>query len=64
MFLPISLFTIFIVSLALAIKSSRKELSVPHEIAHLKIKRKKKLSGVILFLKEKIIHYSSGESPD
>ncbi|OGF98936.1 hypothetical protein A3D78_04810 [Candidatus Gottesmanbacteria bacterium RIFCSPHIGHO2_02_FULL_39_14] len=56
------LLIILIISLLLAISESRRELSVPKQIAKIKIKKQKKLSGVILFLKEKIIHYSSDSS--
>jgi len=50
---------IFIISLVLALRSVDKELTVPEEIRKLKVSKKKGLSGVILFLKEKIVHYSS-----
>jgi len=53
---------IFIISLLLAIRDINRELSVPKSVANLKIGKKKALSGVILFLKKKIIHYSSGSS--
>lgn len=50
---------LFIISVFLAVRSVDRELAVPLEIKKLKIPRKKKISGVILFLKEKIVHYSS-----
>jgi len=53
---------ILIISLLLALRSANTELAVPEEVKGLKIKRRKKLTGVILFLKEKIIHYSSSDS--
>ncbi|OGG06081.1 hypothetical protein A3D05_04245 [Candidatus Gottesmanbacteria bacterium RIFCSPHIGHO2_02_FULL_40_24] len=58
----IILILMFIVSFLLAIKEAKSELSIPEEIKKIKIRRKKPLSGVILFLKEKIIHYSSDSS--
>lgn len=53
---------IFIVSLLLAIRDVNRELSVPKSVSKLRIKKKKALSGVILFLRKKIIHYSAGSS--
>lgn len=53
---------LLIISLFLAIVAVQAEFSVPDEVKKLKIKRKKKISGVILFLKKKIIHYSSSSS--
>lgn len=59
----LSIVTIFLVSLFLAIKASKKELAIPDEVKNIKISRNEgKLSGVIIFLKEKIIHYSSRSS--
>ena len=55
----IQLLAILFVSFVLALKSVDKELSVPDEVKSLKIKKRKRLSGVILFLKKKIIHFSS-----
>lgn len=55
-------FVILIVSFLLALKDANRELSVPEHISKIKIRKKKKLSGVILFLRGKIIHYSSGAS--
>ena len=57
----ISIITIFFISLFLAINSAKSELSVPEEVKKIKIKKRRKLFGVILFLKEKIIHYSSSD---
>ena len=54
--------TILIVSLLLAIKDASAELSIPESVKKIKIKKKKKLSGVIIFLRKKIIHYSSDSS--
>ncbi|MCL4338174.1 hypothetical protein M1271_00615 [Patescibacteria group bacterium] len=60
MLMAVAIITIFIVSLILAVRSVDKEMAAPEEVKNLKInKRKKVKSGVILFLKEKIIHYSS-----
>lgn len=55
-------FVLFIISLFLAIRASTHELSVPIEVKKIKISRKIGISGVILFLKEKIVHYSSSNS--
>ncbi len=49
---------LLIISFIQAVRSVEKELSVPLEVKKLKIKRNK-ISGVILFLKKKIVHYSS-----
>lgn len=58
--MAVAIITIFVVSLILAVRSVDKEMAAPDEVKNLKInKRKKVKSGVILFLKEKIIHYSS-----
>lgn len=54
---------LFIISFLLALRSVDKELSVPKELKNLKIKRDK-ISGVILFLKKKIVHYSSSSPAD
>lgn len=62
MILAISVVVILIISVILAVSSCEKELSVPHEVASLKIKRKSTVSGVILFLKKNIVHYSSSKS--
>lgn len=53
---------ILILSFILAISSVKKELSVPEEIKKIRITKRKKLMGVILFLKDKIVHYSSDSS--
>lgn len=53
---------ILLISFIWALQSVNNELSVPEEVRSLKIKRKKKISGVILFLKKKIIHYVSSSS--
>ncbi|OGF99165.1 hypothetical protein A2Y99_04980 [Candidatus Gottesmanbacteria bacterium RBG_13_37_7] len=58
----VSIAVIFIFSFVLAIKASEKELLPPEEIRSIHITKKKKISGVILFLKQKIIHYSSDSS--
>lgn len=57
-----SILVIAIVSIILAVKSAGHELSVPREVSSLKIEKKKSTFGVILFLKKKIIHYSSESS--
>lgn len=57
-----SIITIFSISFFLALKSAKDELSCPPEVRKIKIRKKRKkrgLSGVILFLKKKIVHYSS-----
>lgn len=55
-------FIILIISFILALKAVREELSVPHEVKKIKIKKSKEWYGAILFLKKKIIHYSSKSS--
>lgn len=62
MILTGSIIVIFIISIVLAIRSSRDEFSVPDELTKLKIRRQKPVSGVILFLKKKIVHYTSSIS--
>lgn len=62
MILVVSVIVISVVSVVFAIASVEHELSVPKEIASLKIEKKKNISGVILFLKKKIVHYSSKSS--
>ncbi len=59
MIILISALVIIIISFLMAIRSADHELSVPKEVSKLKIGKKKNMNGVILFLKEKIIHYSS-----
>lgn len=58
----IILLILFILSFVFAVRASRHELSVPSEVKKIRITRKKSMSGVILFLKEKIVHYSSNSS--
>lgn len=54
---------LFIISFILAVRAVGHELTAPDVVKKIKIKRRKKgLSGVILFLKEKIVHYSSDSS--
>lgn len=53
----ISIIIIFAVSFILALRSVRKELSIPEEVKHIRIKKKLFARGVILFLKEKVIHF-------
>ncbi len=61
--ISLSIIIILIVSFFLALRSVNRELSVPEEVKNIKIERKLKgFSGVILFLKEKIIHYSTSSS--
>jgi len=62
MILLLAVIFIFIVSFILAIRAADKELSVPREVKNIKVKRKHGISGAIIFLKEKIIHYSSKSS--
>lgn len=51
---------ILLISFILAVGAVNTELSVPVDVRKLKIpKIRKKVSGVILFLKKKIVHYSS-----
>lgn len=50
------------VSIILAVRDAKEELSIPNSIKNIKIKRKKGISGAIVFLKEKISHYSSDSS--
>lgn len=58
----ISLIIIFIFSLILAIRSAKHELSIPKEVLALKKKQTNIFGGVILFLRDKIQHYSSDSS--
>lgn len=53
---------LFIISFVLALRALMMEFSVPAEVNKIKISPKKKISGVILFLKKKIIHYSAPSS--
>lgn len=57
----ICLITIFLISLILAVRSFNEEMSVPESVKKIKIRKKKGLSGVIIFLKEKVVHYKSDE---
>lgn len=58
----LSVIGLLIASFILAYRSMKAELSAPKEVSGLKIKRKEKISGVILFLKKKVVHYSSASS--
>lgn len=62
MVLIFSVIVLFVLSLLLAYRAMKAELSVPLEVKDLKIKRKEHIQGVILFLRKKIIHYSSDPS--
>ena len=62
MIFAIGLVAIFIVSFFLALTSVKRELGIPDEVKKIRITKKKGLSGVILFLKKKIVHYSSSSS--
>lgn len=62
MILPISILVITVLSVILAVRAAGHELSVPSEVAKLRIKKRKGIAGVIIFLKKKIIHYSSSAS--
>lgn len=62
MIILVSAIILFLLSFFLALKSVGSEFSAPEEVRKLKVARKKKVSGVILFLKKKIIHYSSSSS--
>lgn len=57
-----SIILISIISIILAIRSASFELSPPPEVSKLKISKKKSFSGVILFLKKKIVHYYESSS--
>ncbi len=61
MIILISIILIVIISVLLAVRSAEHELSVPKEVIGLKISSKS-VSGVILFLKKKIVHYTSESS--
>lgn len=58
----IGLVIIFWISLILAIFSSRKEMTAPDEVKNIKIRRRNRLGGVILFFKRKTVHYSADSS--
>ncbi|MCJ7740383.1 hypothetical protein MUP32_03640 [Candidatus Microgenomates bacterium] len=64
MIIIVCLSVIFIVSLFWAIKDADRELGIPEEVKKIKIVKRDQNSfrGVILFLKKKIIHYSSDAS--
>jgi hypothetical protein len=62
MIILISAIVIIIISFIMAVRSADHELSVPKEVSKIQIKKKNNMNGVILFLKEKIIHYSSDSS--
>lgn len=62
MVVGISIFAILIISFLLALRSAEHELSTPKEVTNLRISKREGISGVILFLKEKIVHYSSNSS--
>jgi hypothetical protein len=53
------IFAIFILSFLLAIRQVGNETEIPEEVKGIKINKKESLSGVILFLKHKIIHHST-----
>lgn len=53
---------IFIISLILAIRDAYKEKVILDTVKKLKIKKKKTIAGVILFMKKRISHYSSDSS--
>lgn len=57
----VSLIILFI-SILMSVKAVRSELTIPDAVKKIKIRKKKGLSGVILFLKKKVTHYSSGSS--
>jgi len=54
-----SIIILFLISFFLAVRAVADETDVPQEVKNIKISKRTKLSGVILFLKEKIVHYSS-----
>lgn len=53
----IAVLIILILSFILAIRSVGKEFTMPAEVKSIRIKKREKLKGVILFLQEKIIHH-------
>ena len=59
MVIILSAVIIFLFSVILAIVSSEKELGVPDEVKKMSVGKKRGLSGVILFMKNKIVHYVS-----
>jgi hypothetical protein len=62
MIVAISIVIILLISVILAVIESGRELSVPKELEGMKISKKNNISGVIIFLKNKVIHYSSHPS--
>jgi hypothetical protein len=62
MIIIVPIIIILIISFIWALNSVNKEMSVPDEVKNIKIPKARKISGVILFLKEKIVHYSSHSS--
>lgn len=56
------IFILIFVSIVLAVRDAKEELAIPNSIKNIKIKQKKGISGTIVFLKEKISHYSSDSS--
>lgn len=62
MYIYISISMIAVISVILAIRSVEHELSPPKEVVGIKIAKHKPVSGVILFLKKRIVHYSSNSS--
>lgn len=61
MIIWVSIIVIFIISFILAVRSSASEFLPPHEVKKIRIRGKKRFFGVILFLKKKIIHYTSSQ---
>lgn len=63
MMLGASIAVILILSFILAIRSVKKELSVPDEVKNMQVRQRlaQPLSGSIVFFREKIVHYSSEE---
>lgn len=61
MILIIGSAVIFLVSVVLAIRSVKKELSIPDEVQGIDARQHiaHPQSGAILFFREKIVHYSS-----
>ncbi|MFH1827351.1 MAG: hypothetical protein ABH812_02910 [bacterium] len=59
MYIAITFITIAIISIFLAYFSMR-DMEIPNEVK--RIINKKRLNGTVLFLKKKIMHYSSSSS--
>jgi len=53
---------ILLISFLWALRDARTEMSVLKNLNKIKIKKKRKIAGVILFLRKKIIHYTSESS--